>query len=81
MLVASIALLSAPYDIASAQTTSQNPPAKSDQWQSHQMNQPPPGADGRHPLSKDRLDEIRQLYLQAKQELQKKLDKKASDKK
>ena len=51
-----IALLAAPYNIASAQVTSQNPPAKSDQWQSHQMNQ-------------------------AKQELQKKLDKKASDKK
>ena len=80
MFIVLIAFLSAPCNIASAQATSQNPPAKTDQWQSHQMNQPPPNSD-RHPLSKDRLEEIRRLYLQAKQELEKKVDKKPSDKK
>jgi hypothetical protein len=81
MFIVLIALLSAPCNIASAQTTSQNPPAKSDQWQSHQMNQPPPGSADRYSISKDRLDEIRKLYLQAKQELEKKVDEKPTDKK
>jgi hypothetical protein len=61
-----------------AQVTSQNPPATTDQWVSHQMNQPPPGTD-KYSISQNRLDEIRQLYLQAKQELEKKSDKKPGD--
>ncbi len=81
IFVVLIALLSAQCNIASAQTTSQNPPTSSDQWQSHQMNQPPPGNSDRYSASKDRLEEIRQLYLRAKQELEKKADKKPSDKK
>ncbi len=76
-----VALLSTQCNIASAQTTSQNAPANADQWQSHQMNQPPPGGNDRYSVSQDRLNEIRQLYLQAKQELEKKADKKPSDKK
>lgn len=76
-----ITLLSAQCNIASAQTTSQNPPTGSDQWQSHQMNQPPPGNSDRYTASKDRLEEIRRLYLQAKQELEKKAVKKPGDKK
>jgi hypothetical protein len=63
---------------ARAQVTSQNPPATTDQWVSHQMNQPPPGTD-KYSVSQNRLDEIRQLYLQAKQELEKKSDKKPGD--
>jgi hypothetical protein len=63
---------------AVAQVTSQNPPATTDQWVSHQMNQPPPGTD-KYSISQNRLEEIRQLYLQAKQELEKKTDKKAGD--
>jgi len=76
-----IALLSAPCNIAAAQATFQNSPAKTDQWQSHQMNQPAPDNSDRYSISKDRIDEIRKLYLQAKQELEKKTDKKPSDKK
>jgi hypothetical protein len=63
---------------ARAQVTSQNPPATTDQWLSHQMNQPPPGTD-KYSISQNRLEEIRQLYLQAKQELEKKTDKKPGD--
>jgi hypothetical protein len=70
---------SAQWNPATAQVTSQNPPA-ADQWLSHQMNQPPPGTD-KYSISKDRLEEIRQLYLQAKQELDKKTDKKPGDSK
>ena len=81
IFVVLIALLSAQSDIAFAQTTSQTPPAKTDQWNSHQMNQPAPGDNDRYSLSKDRLDEIRHLYLQAQQELESKADKKPSDKK
>ena len=76
-----IVLLSAQCNIASAQVTSQNPPTATDQWVSHQMNQPPPGNSDKYSASKDRLEEIRQLYLQAKQELEKKADKKPADKK
>jgi hypothetical protein len=35
------------------------------------MNQPPPQPE-RYVISQDRLEEIRQLYLQAKQEAEKK---------
>ena len=63
-----------------AQVTSQGAPGSTDQWKSHQMNQPPPAAD-RHTISPDRLDEIRQLYLQARKELDDKTDKKPQDKK
>ncbi len=67
-----------PANPAPAQVTSQNPPATTDQWLSHQMNQPAPGTD-KYSISKDRFEEIRQLYLQAKQELEKKTDKKPGD--
>ncbi|MGO9121736.1 MAG: hypothetical protein ACLQPD_29515 [Desulfomonilaceae bacterium] len=70
-------LSSGEWNLAPAQVTSQNPPA-TDQWVSHQMNQPPPGTD-KYSISQQRLEEIRQLYLQAKQELEKKTDKKPGD--
>jgi hypothetical protein len=54
--------------------------ASSDQWLSHQMNQPPPGAGGKD-LSQDRLDDIRQLYEQAKKEAAAKAAQKPADKK
>jgi len=76
-----VILLFAQWTPVSAQVTSQNPPASSDQWLSHQMNQPPPGNSDKYSASKDRLNEIRQLYLQAKQEQEKKADKKPADKK
>jgi hypothetical protein len=74
-----IIFLAAQCNSASAQVTSQNPPTTSDQWQSHQMNQPPPDNSDKYSASKDRLEEIRQLYLQAKQELEKKAVKKPGD--
>ena len=40
------------------------------QWLSHQMNQPPPGATRISSTSQERLDEIRQLYELAKREAQ-----------
>ncbi len=43
------------------------------------MNQPPPGASDKNAISKNRLDEIRQLYMQAKQELEKKSENKTGD--
>ncbi len=42
----------------------------SNQWLSHQMNQPPPGATRITGTSQDRLDDIRQLYELAKREAQ-----------
>jgi hypothetical protein len=52
----------------------------SDQWTSHQMNQPPPGA-GDKDLSKDRLDDIRELYELARKEAEAKAAQKPADKK
>jgi hypothetical protein len=43
------------------------------------MNQPPPGAGDKYSVSHDRLDEIQQLYLQAKKELDAKADTKLKD--
>ncbi len=76
-LIVASGLVAAPL---SAQVTSQGVPGSTDQWKSHQMNQPPPGAD-RYSVSPDRLEDIRQLFLQAKKELDDKADKKPQDKK
>lgn len=45
-------------------------PAVTDQaqWGSHQMNQPPPQ---KPPLSEERIEDIRKLYLQAREEIEK----------
>ncbi|HMK35105.1 MAG TPA: hypothetical protein VK463_08565 [Desulfomonilaceae bacterium] len=56
---------------AGAQAVQYSGSSNTDQNISHQMNQPPPSHD-RFAVSQDRLDEIRQLYLQAKQEAEKK---------
>jgi len=63
-----------------AQTVQPSGGTNADQWSSHQMNQPPPSQD-RYNVSQDRLDEIRQLYLQAKQEAEKKSAIKDNEKK
>lgn len=47
-------------------------------FQSHQMNQPPP-LDDKYNLSADRLEEIRQLYLEAKKQLEERNAGKAPD--
>jgi hypothetical protein len=56
---------------AEAQSNQRTGGANPDQWISHQMNQPPPTQD-KNAVSQDRLDEVRDLYLQAKQEAEKK---------
>ncbi|MGB6065441.1 MAG: hypothetical protein WBG50_11565 [Desulfomonilaceae bacterium] len=56
-------LVSAVY----AQTTLPHNAPSSNQWVSHQLNQPPPNAS-KNNISRDRLNEIEQLYLQAKKE-------------
>ncbi|MCX5861651.1 MAG: hypothetical protein WCG29_07330 [Desulfomonile sp.] len=45
------------------------PEADQAKWNSHQMNQPPP-RDERYHLSAERLEEIRQLYLESKKQLE-----------
>ena len=74
-------MLAAQIGPVSAQVTSQNAPGASDQWISHQMNQPLPGVGDKYSVSQDRIEEIRQLYLQAKKQLEDKADKKPADKK
>jgi hypothetical protein len=64
---------------AYGQQSSQNAPS-SDQWVSHQMNQPAPDFSDRS-LSQERLDDLRELYERAKREAEAKAAKKASDKK
>jgi hypothetical protein len=66
---------------AQAQAVQAPDTGSSDQWISHQMNQPPPGAGDKYHISKDRLNEIQQLYLQAKKEKDAKADTKLRDKK
>ncbi len=57
-----------------AQNAQSHDTPSSKQWISHQMNQPPP-TGSKHHISRDRLDEIEQLYFQAKKES----DAKAAD--
>ncbi|MDQ1240307.1 MAG: hypothetical protein QG577_2493 [Thermodesulfobacteriota bacterium] len=52
-----------------AQITPTNPTGGNQiQWNSHQMNQPPPQ---KPQLSEERLEDIRKLYLQAREEIEK----------
>jgi hypothetical protein len=41
-------------------------------WMSHQMNQPPPDSGKRYKISQERLEEIRQMFLEAEKDLKKK---------
>jgi hypothetical protein len=66
---------------AQAQDVQPRDSRSSSQWISHQMNQPPPGTSDRNHISKDRLDEIQQLYLQAKKEMDAKSATNPKDKK
>jgi len=65
---------------ANGQQARQGASGSPDQWLSHQMNQPPPGA-GEKDLSQDRLDDIRQLYDLARKEAEAKAAAKPADKK
>lgn len=55
--------------IASAQSA---PVRNTNDQTSHQMNQPAPDLSDRYTLSVDRLNDIRQLYDQAKQDIERK---------
>jgi len=79
-LMAAIAVASPSFP-AEAQTAHQSGTASPDSWISHQMNQPPPGAGDRYDVSPDRIDEIRELYKQARQEQNAKQNPKPQDKK
>jgi hypothetical protein len=55
-----------------AQSPTLTPNTNAEQWRSHQMNQPSPSSGENDVLSNDRLEEIRQLYMEAKREAEKK---------
>lgn len=80
LLIAFLGILSLSFE-AVAQTAHQTAPATRDQGMSHQMNQPPPSVGDRYDVSADRLDDIRELYMQAKKEMDAKKDPKAPQKK
>jgi len=65
---------------ARAQQAQQASRDNSQQWQSHQMNQPPPGTSDKD-LSRDRIEDVRQLYELARKEAEAKAAQKPSDKK
>ncbi|MGO9566937.1 MAG: hypothetical protein ACLP5H_05295 [Desulfomonilaceae bacterium] len=83
VLLTCLALVMFACCVSTAQAQAVQPPDSRppDQWVSHQMNQPLPGAGDKYRVSQDRLDEIQQLYLQAKKELDGKTDTKLKDKK
>lgn len=57
----------------------QNLSKSSEQWISHQMNQPPPETRDKYVISQEQIEEIKQLYLQAQKELDAKLGVKPSE--
>ncbi len=58
----------------------QSGPGSLNQWLSHQMNQPPPPpTSDRQKVSQDRIDEIQQLYEQARKEAEAKAKKPVPD--
>ncbi|MFC1834133.1 hypothetical protein ACFL2Q_05290 [Thermodesulfobacteriota bacterium] len=60
---------------SNAQTAEDSRNTSSQRWFSHQMHQPPPDDNPRNKLSRKRINDIRQLYLQAKKELEAKKTK------
>jgi len=69
VFVAAVLCVAFAPDRARAQTApATNPPPTDSQWLSHQMNQPPPADNPKYSISRERVDEIVQLYLQAKKE-------------
>ncbi len=71
-LFALVTLISFASQPVHSQMDTQRARTNPEQWHSHQMNQPAPSASERDDLSNDRLDEIRQLYVEAQRELEKK---------
>ena len=75
-----IIILCLTHTLSPAQQAQQAGRDTSQQWQSHQMNQPPPGSSDKD-LSKDRLEDVRQLYELARKEAEAKAAQKPSDNK
>ncbi|MDQ7782842.1 MAG: hypothetical protein RDU20_08180 [Desulfomonilaceae bacterium] len=70
LVIAALCVMFPTFTATAAHAQSATQPATSDQWISHQMNQPPPGAARITSTSQERLDEIRRLYELAKREAQ-----------
>lgn len=68
-VIAIMMLATGPVNGQSANSATKSNP---EQWRSHQMNQPSPSASEKDKLSTDRLEEIKQLYMEAKRESEKK---------
>jgi hypothetical protein len=75
--IVSLCCISAPVDAQSAGHPGNASPSR---WISHQMNQPPPPTI-KDAVSQDRLDDVRNLYLQAKQEAEQKAAARANARK
>lgn len=75
-IVAIVFLILLAVSVAEVPVCAQSAPADarphSNQWLSHQMNQPPPDPGKKTILSDEIIEDIRQLYLQAKKELEQK---------
>lgn len=57
-----------PYPSITPLVPATKAPSPQDQWVSHQMNQPPPETGDKYSFSPGLIDEIKDLYLQAKKE-------------
>jgi hypothetical protein len=69
LLLMSIWLVCAPAIDCHSQNAQNPQQGAGDQWVSHQMNQPPPNPE-KFMMSKETVDEIKQLYLDAKKEVE-----------
>ena len=69
-VIAALCVMCPTFTATAAHAQSATQRDTSDQWISHQMNQPPPGATKITSTSQERIDEIRRLYELAKREAQ-----------
>lgn len=63
-----LALATFAFQPVHAQSRPQTSRTNPEQWRSHQMNQPAPTASEKNDLSSERIEEIRQLYIEAQRE-------------
>lgn len=57
-----------PYTSITPLVPAVKPPSPANQWVSHQMNQPPPETDDKYSFSPGLIEEIKDLYQQAKKD-------------
>jgi hypothetical protein len=79
-LLLSLFMICAPWMDCHAQNAQNPQQGSGDQWVSHQMNQPPPNPE-KFMMSRETVDEITQLYLDAKKEKETKAPSPATTKK